>query len=801
MLSSKFFVLQGHQPKLSSAFLSLARYLRVHLPGPAIVSIIGFLRKEAVLAFLQTIGFVQGALRFIGVVLLAVLQAIVLTTIGHMMRTPIRQVPPPTNIAQDPQPTQQTMAREITKDEVPRTISKGVAEAWGDLKPYKSLNLKGKNKIALPELPERSDRSQQAQPSPPQPRHEGIDEEERFLADYPVPGALYSYPHGLKKKDIPGTISTIMRLSVDTVFERARLDKEAGIAFIPLVAQNNVDGGSMTEQEEEVPAGATEQTTEENEAPTENPIPDRPVPLPNDPPSPAAFSPSVSAENQSTQNGTHNGPQRPAVNPSRSWLRKVLSHRHSAPPESSIGERNKNRTVPASPSAFTRFIYKTILRSSDGAKQEFECTACFEPVKKGELVKAAVCGHVYCKPCFDQLVLIALQTEAQFPPKCCLNPFPCRTIAKYSSKSTKLLYTLKYAEYSANRVYCPFPDCGDWHDKRNISTNTVLRCKNGHDMCPNCHQKSHKRGNCPRDSDRARAEELFREEGWQKCYHCKAFVEHLGGCRHMTCNCGTSFCFVCGKRWKTCHCSDDQVNKIKQAAQTKRFKRNMREQWEARHNASSQQTIPKAPRRPDITISIDQTQPSSRLATLLSAIATHQLDVLTASHTRAAANLAESHTQSYNDLTEDHITTIRNLRANHNTQVKTLRKVDSAEYAAREKKYSHTAKALSKAGPSSEEALNRLHLERVEHRRMQKDVEARVAVLRAEQEGSVRDRQKTLGRERKDFEMTLAIEKREMEKRHEMEMEWMMLVCEERARLLRDLEEVQREAGVGENEG
>mmetsp|Transcript_26097 Transcript_26097/g.66256 ORF Transcript_26097/g.66256 Transcript_26097/m.66256 type:complete len:850 (-) Transcript_26097:195-2744(-) len=39
----------------------------------------------------------------------------------------------------------------------------------------------------------------------------------------------------------------------------------------------------------------------------------------------------------------------------------------------------------------------------------------------------------------------------------------------------------------------------------------------------------------------------------KKCPSCRKFIEKNGGCQHMTCHCGTQFCWVCGREWGRLH--------------------------------------------------------------------------------------------------------------------------------------------------------------------------------------------------------------------------------------------------------
>ncbi|KAK5658745.1 hypothetical protein OQA88_1554 [Cercophora sp. LCS_1] len=251
-------------------------------------------------------------------------------------------------------------------------------------------------------------------------------------------------------------------------------------------------------------------------------------------------------------------------------LSQLPAHLHN------ISLPSSAEAVTASPSSFTQLIYKRIKTPSEASSSTgtIECVSCFDDIKPKEGVKTPC--HYYCRLCFERLITVAISSEAQWPPKCCLNPIPFRTVTKYVPLDLAKRYRDKDEEFRVpveNRIYCSHPDCGEWIKKFDKALNTA-RCSKGHYICVLCRGEPHATGAaCPQDTDRKLADQLAEEQGWRRCIKCGVLVEHKEACQHMTCRCGAQFCYVCGLVWRTCSCTSEQLASIKQRAVSRRQER------------------------------------------------------------------------------------------------------------------------------------------------------------------------------------------------------------------------------------
>ncbi|KAI0135157.1 hypothetical protein F4814DRAFT_436915 [Daldinia grandis] len=238
------------------------------------------------------------------------------------------------------------------------------------------------------------------------------------------------------------------------------------------------------------------------------------------------------------------------------------------------------RTTTDSNSSLTSSVYEA----------EVECVSCLDDFNPKEMVRVSC--HSYCKPCFLRLIRTTCDNEQQWPPKCCLNPIPTATIILNVDSELKKIYHDRAAEWNlpiSERVYCSRQSCSLWLQPDQINrARNIARCSTGHWTCIICRGQQHEGDNCPEDRDMMKTDELAEEEGWKRCYGCRAYVEHGEACQHMTCRCGAEFCYVCGARWRTCACTMEQLAVVKRDAETRR---QARQDKEAQEEAEIQEAL------------------------------------------------------------------------------------------------------------------------------------------------------------------------------------------------------------------
>lgn len=207
------------------------------------------------------------------------------------------------------------------------------------------------------------------------------------------------------------------------------------------------------------------------------------------------------------------------------------------------------------------------------------CVICLDDKPTNQFFSVDNCKHKYCFSCMKQHVEVKLLHG--MVPKCPHED--CESELKVASCETFL--TLKLTEMMKQRikeasipvtekVYCPYPKCSALMSKtellkqpRFIYENGARTCRKCHgDFCVNCKVPWHRNMNCAEYKRRnpvplmeeSKLKNLAARNYWRQCVKCKHMIELAAGCYHMTCRCGSEFCYTCGAEWKnkkaTCAC-------------------------------------------------------------------------------------------------------------------------------------------------------------------------------------------------------------------------------------------------------
>ncbi|KAI0593802.1 hypothetical protein F4775DRAFT_607079 [Biscogniauxia sp. FL1348] len=181
------------------------------------------------------------------------------------------------------------------------------------------------------------------------------------------------------------------------------------------------------------------------------------------------------------------------------------------------------------------------------------CVCCQTKTNSAHVMRAP-CQHEYCRICLSELFSMATKDESSFPPRCCGQPIPLDGNKPYLRRNVIRKFEAKSVEFSVtNRTYCHKPKCSAFIHPSSIREN-VAHCTSCQSRtCATCKAAAHI-GYCPKDPEVQKVLQVARREKWQRCPTCHNIIELASGCYHMKCNCGTDFCYLCSKLWKTCPC-------------------------------------------------------------------------------------------------------------------------------------------------------------------------------------------------------------------------------------------------------
>ncbi|KAG9185256.1 hypothetical protein G6011_07800 [Alternaria panax] len=197
------------------------------------------------------------------------------------------------------------------------------------------------------------------------------------------------------------------------------------------------------------------------------------------------------------------------------------------------------------------------------------CVICGTEESEGELLLEAPCGrHWVCADDVGSFFENATNNESLFPPQCCGTMFMLEDYEDHVPFETVWAYQMKqqgeYSILAKFRVYCANPPCGKFlypgsHVEDSETKITYAICETeecGKLTCVKCKallEEGTQNHQCKQTEDEKKFKQTAKEKGYQECFVCGATVELAEACNHITCDCGNSFCYVCGENWPGLH--------------------------------------------------------------------------------------------------------------------------------------------------------------------------------------------------------------------------------------------------------
>ncbi|KAL7711519.1 Zinc finger protein [Entamoeba marina] len=198
------------------------------------------------------------------------------------------------------------------------------------------------------------------------------------------------------------------------------------------------------------------------------------------------------------------------------------------------------------------------------SRTEVTCDVCYNDLPPSEFTILSACGHYICNECLRENVEVCLSnaTFAECPYSCCkaeILPWEMkRSCGKELIEKYENQLVLLYVQKEGDSVVCPFCNYSRiLVDPIVHKVATPINCPFCEKtFCSICFLKNHV-GDCYVDQvlDQYKTRRYYDyilgqllEKSLRHCPVCKLPIVKSYGCNKMTCICGNSFCYKCGKR-------------------------------------------------------------------------------------------------------------------------------------------------------------------------------------------------------------------------------------------------------------
>ncbi|KAF7871605.1 hypothetical protein EAF04_003712 [Stromatinia cepivora] len=260
----------------------------------------------------------------------------------------------------------------------------------------------------------------------------------------------------------------------------------------------------------------------------------------------------------------------PSLHSSKGWILKCIEYTESldssSPPNNLDGTEDDDDYL--SDEYYGHGVLENLeqsvfYRKSNNKKttSQLQCTICHEQ-QDYKQTALLMCGCAYCSSCIKIRFTRATEAEYMFPAECCDQTIDLSSIRSFLTADILRDYEAKAIEYgSTDRTYCANRDCLTFIVKESIQGSKAFCTNSPCDTvtCVKCKGKWHE-GYCPADEALQLVLAEAEKYSWKRCAKCGTLIEHTEGCAHMRCQCGHQFCYCCTATWKTCHCTQDDLD-------------------------------------------------------------------------------------------------------------------------------------------------------------------------------------------------------------------------------------------------
>ena len=135
------------------------------------------------------------------------------------------------------------------------------------------------------------------------------------------------------------------------------------------------------------------------------------------------------------------------------------------------------------------------------------------------------------------------------PYQCCKNNIPVDLVRReLGARFVQRYKDFELERSTSNALYCSNSGCSEFIRPADIhgDNGTCKKCRKL--TCRHCRSKAHPGKLCTQDKETEKVKALATKQGWQHCPNCQHLIDKKEGCLHMTCKCGTEFCYNCGER-------------------------------------------------------------------------------------------------------------------------------------------------------------------------------------------------------------------------------------------------------------